>query len=135
MIARDQTFEDITVCLDGSSFYGCTFRRCKLQLSALLPNFLVGCNFDNCTWEFGGPAANTVAFMTALYRAVRVISYMGRFGPFVVNKQPVQLLCGLNSSTPSEIDYARGQQQPYESEGLPQRRNFKMRHYRLQGVC
>jgi len=69
MIARDQTFEDITVCLDGSPFYGCTFRRCKLQLSALLPNFLVGCNFDNCTWEFGGPAANTVAFMTALYRA------------------------------------------------------------------
>jgi hypothetical protein len=68
MIAKDQTFEDITISLDGGSFYNCTFRRCKLQFSALLPVVLTGCHFDNCNWEFAGPAVNTVGFLAAMYK-------------------------------------------------------------------
>lgn len=69
MIARNQTFEDVTISLDGGSFYGCSFHRCKLQFSGLLPVILDGSHFDNCHWEFSGPATTTVWFMSALYKA------------------------------------------------------------------
>jgi hypothetical protein len=69
MIGRNQTFENITISLDGGSFYGCTFSRCRLQFSGLLPVVLEGGTFNECIWEFLGTASNTVAFMTALYKA------------------------------------------------------------------
>jgi hypothetical protein len=69
MIARNQTFNDMTISMDGGSFYGCTFNRCKLQFSGLLPITLDRGNYHDCNWEFSGPAANTVTFMTALYKA------------------------------------------------------------------
>lgn len=69
MIAQNQTFEDLTISLDGGSFHHCIFRRCKLQYSGVLPVALEGSNFDNCTWEFDGPAATTVWFMSALHKA------------------------------------------------------------------
>lgn len=69
MIAKKQTFEDTTISLDGGSFYGCTFNRCKLQFSGLLSITLEGGRYNDCNWEFTGPAANTISFMTALYKA------------------------------------------------------------------
>jgi len=55
--------------LDGASFYGCTFRRCKLIFSGLLPFTLEGGSYHDCNWEFAGPAANTIAFLSALHKA------------------------------------------------------------------
>jgi hypothetical protein len=69
MIARNQTFENITISLDGGSFYECTFSGCRLQFSGLLPVVLIGGAFKDCTWEFTGAATTTVLFMTALYKA------------------------------------------------------------------
>ena len=67
MIARDQTFSDLTIFLDGGTYTGCTFERCKFVVSGILPIYLVGNKVIRCRWEFAGPAANTIRFMTSLY--------------------------------------------------------------------
>jgi hypothetical protein len=67
MIAQEQDFHDIVVYLDGSTFLRCTFERCRLVYSGLIPSHLEGCSFSGCKWEFAGPAANVIAFFTGLY--------------------------------------------------------------------
>jgi hypothetical protein len=70
MIANDQTFTDIQVVLDGSTFTNCTFVRCELIFSGLLPASLSGNRFDaGCRWSLTGPALNTLRFMNTLHRA------------------------------------------------------------------
>jgi hypothetical protein len=68
MIAKNQTFSDVTVYLDGSSFYDCTFERCTVVFSSLLPATLNNPKFIDCKWQATGPAENTIKFMTALYK-------------------------------------------------------------------
>ncbi len=67
MIAENMTFEDKIIVLDGGSFYTCKFKGCTLKFSAVLPVIIDGCSFENCKWQFSGPAQNTIAFMQALY--------------------------------------------------------------------
>jgi hypothetical protein len=67
MIAQKQTFKDLTISLDGSTFVGCTFNHCKLIYSGMLPVTLEDNVFNNCSWDFSGAARNTVGFMSALY--------------------------------------------------------------------
>lgn len=69
MIAEDQTFEDMTIVLDGGSFYRCTFIRCRMSFSGLLPCIVESPNFVECHFDLQGPAANTLAWLGALYRA------------------------------------------------------------------
>jgi len=70
MIARDQTFEDMEIYLDGSSFYNCTFKRCRFIYSGVVPTTIAG-RFDvvDCQWAFAGPAANMIQFMSGMYKA------------------------------------------------------------------
>ena len=67
MIAEGQTFKNIQVQLDGSTFRGCTFEACILLFSGLMPVSLDNNSFNDCRWEFTGSAALAVGFMTALY--------------------------------------------------------------------
>ena len=67
MIAEDRTFKGRKISIDGGSFHSCTFEKCTLVFSGYLPVTLDGCNFDDCKWEFTGPAMNTIGFMKALY--------------------------------------------------------------------
>ncbi len=69
MIADNTTFKGKSVILDGGSFYNCEFDGCILVFNGLLPVTLEGCSFNNCSWEFSGPARNTVNFMKALYES------------------------------------------------------------------
>jgi hypothetical protein len=69
VIIWDETIEDAKISLDGGSFYRCTFRRCTLVFSGLLPVTLEGCGFDLCIWQLNGPAMNTVQFMSGMYKA------------------------------------------------------------------
>jgi hypothetical protein len=69
MIARNQTFSDVTVHLDGSSFYDCTFERCTVVFSGVLPAVLNNPRFVDCRWQAAGPAETTIMFLTALYKA------------------------------------------------------------------
>ena len=69
MIAHNKTFHDIPIQLDGSTFVGCTFERCKFIVSGLMAAHLDSCTFGaGCTWEFAGPAANVLGFLTAMYQ-------------------------------------------------------------------
>ena len=67
MIAEETVFEGKTIALDGGSFYACEFKSCTLIFSGLLPVVMDGCSFDNCKWQFSGPAQQTTAFMGSLY--------------------------------------------------------------------
>ncbi len=69
MIAQNKTFKGRQVSLDGSAFDGCTFDKCHLVFSGYIPVSLENCNFNDCTWEFTGPATNTIVFMKALHAA------------------------------------------------------------------
>ena len=69
MIAQEQTFENLTIQLDGSTFTNCTFRACKLIYNGLFAVTLDRCKFDNVKWRFAGPAGDTVLFMQLLYKA------------------------------------------------------------------
>ena len=67
MIALNQRFEDLTITLDGGTFHGCTFVRCRLHFAGLAPPDLNGNLFERCEWDFVGPARETLAFMQTLY--------------------------------------------------------------------
>ena len=69
MIAKDQTFSGMTICLDGGSFSNCKFVNCTVVVSGVLPVVLENPHFQDCRWSFIGPAATTVSFMAAMYRA------------------------------------------------------------------
>ena len=68
MIAKGQKFSDVTVYLDGSSFYDCIFERCTVVFSSLLPTTLHNPKFIDCNWQAAGPADYTINFMASLYK-------------------------------------------------------------------
>jgi hypothetical protein len=69
MIALNQRFEDLTITLDGATFHGCTFVRCRLRFSGFaMPELGGGNQFDACEWDFFGPASNTLAFLQMLHQ-------------------------------------------------------------------
>jgi len=68
MLARNQTFNDMSIVIDGSSFYACTFNRCKMIFAGILPGTLDNPTFNDCQWEFAPPASNAIGFMTAIYK-------------------------------------------------------------------
>ena len=67
MIALNQKFEGLTITLDGATFHGCTFVRCRLRFSGLALPELGGNRFDQCEWDFVGPARDTLSFLQVLY--------------------------------------------------------------------
>ena len=69
MLAKGQRFEGARISLDGSSFYDCVFARCTLIYSGVLPVVMDNNRFDDCAWEFQGPATNTMSFLKAVYSA------------------------------------------------------------------
>ena len=70
MLARNETFTDMRIVLDGSSFYGCTFRSCVLIYCATLPVVMEGCQYERgCRWQMDRAAKTTLDFLATLYRA------------------------------------------------------------------
>lgn len=63
----ETTFADSSQTLDGIHFEDCYFVRCRLIYSGGLPPVLVRNRFENCSWSLEGPAANTIAFLSAIY--------------------------------------------------------------------
>ena len=69
LVARREEFADMNISLDGGTYDRCRFRNCTLVYSGLLPSNLSDCEFENCVWDFVGPAANALTFMRQLYMA------------------------------------------------------------------
>ena len=68
MIGIGQTYTDLTIFLDGSTFKNCKFRKCHLVYSGLQGVALDGCDFgEGVTWAFDGPAKIISKFLSSLY--------------------------------------------------------------------
>jgi hypothetical protein len=64
---KDRTFRKEDVHMDFNQFLNCTFIDCNLIYHGYGPIGMEGCSFKNVRWSFSDAAANTVAFMAALY--------------------------------------------------------------------
>jgi hypothetical protein len=62
-----KTFTKESIELDFNEFKDCTFKDCTLSYLGYGLFTLNGCRFENVAWRFGGAAANTIAFLTAMY--------------------------------------------------------------------
>ena len=67
MVIQEQTLVGLQVSVDGGTFIKVRFERCTIVFSGILPAKLERCHFKNCTWQFAGPAQQTVAMLTSLY--------------------------------------------------------------------
>lgn len=67
MIAENETFTEKKIQLDGSNFSRCTFNRCTLVFSGLMPANLDDCKFFDCTWAMAGSALSALQFLQGLY--------------------------------------------------------------------
>ena len=66
---RDQEFVDQVIDLDGNTFSGCTFIRCRIVFRAKASCSLSVCRFkENSQWFLGGPASGTMQFLSMLYQ-------------------------------------------------------------------
>lgn len=68
MLAKQQTYKNKTIHLDGGTYVACSFVQCHLVYSAALPVVLDSCSFDNCTYGFGGATTVAVSFIQAPQR-------------------------------------------------------------------
>jgi hypothetical protein len=65
---KDRNFVGKSIVLDGSAFTGCAFAKCSMIYSGGEIPELSGCRFDDCAWQFGGEAANTIGFLSGMYQ-------------------------------------------------------------------
>jgi hypothetical protein len=89
VIALNQTFADLTITLDGGTFHGCTFERCRLRFSGLALPDLGGNSFNQCEWDFIGPARDTLAFLQVLYHDQGGGSLIERIFGLIRNRGPL----------------------------------------------
>lgn len=67
LVHAKKSFRNETIQLDNNQFDHCQFDNCQLVFSGTGNIGLSNCSFNDCIWTFGGSAANTIQFMTALY--------------------------------------------------------------------
>ncbi len=61
------TFANEEVLLDFHEYDTCVFRDCRFVVLGYGPFVLNQCEVINCTFNFAGPAANTIQTMSAIY--------------------------------------------------------------------
>ena len=89
MIALNQKFDDLTITLDGGTFHGCTFTRCRLRFGGLALPDLGGNRFEQCEWDFVGPARDTLAFMQVLYHDHGGTSLVEKMFGLIRDRSPI----------------------------------------------
>lgn len=68
MVIKNYTFEAEPVLMDFHDFRHCMFRRCRLIYCGHSAVTVDNCRFEECRWEFGGPAMSTLQFLAGLYQ-------------------------------------------------------------------
>jgi len=66
----NNSYENVQVKLDNNEFVACHFKNCRLEFGGTGPVSMSNCNFDNISWEFSGPAENTLRFLKGLYHGM-----------------------------------------------------------------
>ena len=70
-----------TVVLDFNHLKDCKLRDCNIVFFGLGSSSLIGCDVQKCKFIFEGPAAYSVAFMTAVFKLDPAVGF-GTF-PFM----------------------------------------------------
>lgn len=61
------TFDGGVTNVDGNYYKNCAFKNTQITFNGgPLPSF-VDCSFDGCSLSLAGPAANTMAYINAIY--------------------------------------------------------------------
>lgn len=68
MVIKNYTFEAEPVLMDFHDFRHCTFKKCRLIYCGYSAMTVDSCRFDECRWEFGGPAMATLQFLANLHQ-------------------------------------------------------------------
>lgn len=68
MVIKNYTFEAEPVLMDFHDFRHCTFRKCRLIFCGYSAVTVDSCRFEDCRWEFGGPALATLQFLANLHQ-------------------------------------------------------------------
>lgn len=63
----EQTFNGVTVNMDGNAFDRCQFANCTLVYSGGEIPSMQNCSLDGCRWNFTDAAQRTLQFLHALY--------------------------------------------------------------------
>lgn len=66
MVIKNYTFEAERVLMDFHEYRHCTFKKCRLIFCGYSAMTVENCRFDECRWEFGGPAMATLQFLAHL---------------------------------------------------------------------
>ncbi len=66
MVIKKYTFEAEPVLMDFHEYRHCTFRKCRLIFCGYSSVTIDACRFEDCRWEFGGPALATLQFLANL---------------------------------------------------------------------
>lgn len=93
MQIKNYTFEGEPVLMDFHQFRGCTFRKCRLVYCGYSPVQMEGCRFDDCRWDFSGPAAATLHLLASFNHVG------GEMGKTIVK----QALAIINSPPPQPV--------------------------------
>jgi hypothetical protein len=80
MVIKNYTFEAEPVLMDFHEFRHCTFRKCRLIFCGYSAVTVDSCRFEDCRWEFGGPALSTLHFLANLNQTGTDM------GKFIVNQ-------------------------------------------------
>lgn len=66
-VNEGRSFDNARIDLDGAAFRNCRFTGCEMVYSGGPPPEITGCHFDDCAWSFGGSAALTLGFLSAMH--------------------------------------------------------------------
>jgi hypothetical protein len=66
MVIKNYTFEAEPVLMDFHDFRHCTFKKCRLIYCGYSAVTVDSCRFEECRWEFQGPAYATLQFLATL---------------------------------------------------------------------
>jgi hypothetical protein len=90
MQIKNYTFESQPVLMDFHDFRGCTFRKCRLVYCGFGAIQFDGCRFEDCHWDFSGPAGATLHVLSTFNHLV------GEMGRMIVQ----QALAIINNPPP-----------------------------------
>ncbi|HDX4047749.1 TPA: hypothetical protein ROG05_000086 [Enterobacter soli] len=67
-----KTYTNQRVVLDGKAYEECSFVSCSIVYTGNGSISLINNTFTDCNWSFEGAAANTLQFLSVIYRDMGV---------------------------------------------------------------
>lgn len=69
LVAKDRTFENMEITLDGAHLTGCLVKKCKVYYNGGKIPILSKTSFQDSNFLFGDAAERTLRFISHMYRS------------------------------------------------------------------